>query len=58
MQKKLIDKIKEDIKNWRIIARSGVTPKLPGEGFEKGWGLAINRVCNSIEEIIDGNKNG
>jgi len=56
MSKDLIDKIKEDIKDWRKVSESGETPKLPGEGFEKGWKLGINRVCNTIERIIKENE--
>ncbi len=56
MKKDLIDKIKEDIREWRRVAESDETPKLPGEDFEKGWRLGINRVCNSIERIIKENE--
>ena len=56
MQKGLIDKIKEDIKDWRKVSKLNETPKLPGEGFENGWRLGINRVCNTIERIIKANE--
>lgn len=49
---KLKKEIKKQIKDWRKIAKSEETPKLSGENFEKGWRLAINRVCNSIEGMI------
>ena len=49
----IIEEVKEEIKDWLKIAESDKTPKLSGEGFEKGWKLAINRVCNSITDKLE-----
>ena len=63
LRKKQLDKIKalegkvklleKEIREWRKVSRSKVTPELPGDNFEHGWRLGINRVCNSIEKIIN-----
>ena len=55
MTKDLIDKIKEEIMNWRKVSRLKETPSLPREDFSSGWRLGINRVCNTIERIINEN---
>lgn len=49
----VVDKIKADIKDWRKVSTSDITPKRDGEEFEDGWRLGINRVCNSIEKVIN-----
>ncbi len=51
-KKKLISEIKKEIKDWGRTSQSKKTPKRSGEGFEEGWRLGINSVCNSIENII------
>jgi len=50
--RQIIEMIGKDIKEWLEIGKLDKTPKLPGEGFEDGWRLAINRICNGIAEII------
>ena len=49
----LMEKIEGEIKDWRRVSGLKETPKLEGEQFENGWRLGINRVCNSIEKILE-----
>ena len=51
-KQKWIGEIEKELQDWGRVSESKETPKLEGEEFEDGWRLGINRVCNSIRDIL------